>query len=294
MSQESAKTETADDSRSEAVDCWAGSDPLVDEVAVCRVRKPGADAEQRVESRRRVTPPVPAEHELVEVSLEMRPAQSMVRPQCPTLEVREHAVGPDQNMMSRCHADDLGIMFVLGEALIAAPAVRDHRRPAQRGRGNEGAQARRRVTLDRRKANPTRVALGRQLDRARDQHLALRTAALSPERGLFGGPARQCRLVDLDKILQGAAIGIDHGTAQLLKQQPRGLVAAKSKLGLKLKGRNAVGVACHDVNGGEPGLQRQMAAVHDRSGGDGGLLAAGSALPGHAAALDFPTLFVAA
>ena len=50
----------------------------------------------------------------------------------------------------------------------------------------------------------------------------------------------------------------------------------------------------HDVNRREPGLQRQMTAVHDRACGDRGLLAAGRTFPTRPATLQFPASVMAA
>ena len=47
----------------------------------------GADAEQRIECGMPCSAPVEAEHELVEVVLEVGPAQSVVNAQAPALEI---------------------------------------------------------------------------------------------------------------------------------------------------------------------------------------------------------------
>src|SRR5665811_1670112 len=68
----------------------------------------------------------------------------------------------------------------------------------------------------------------------------------------------------------------------------------ETELGLQLQAGDAVGVAGDDVDGGEPDLQGQVAAVHDRARGDGSLFAAGGALPGEALTLQRPALRAAA
>lgn len=72
-------------------------------------------------------------------------------------------------------------------------------------------------------------------------------------------------LVDLNNSLQEGTVGIDHRPTQLVQQQPGGLVGPDAELRLSLLGRDAVGVAGHQVDGLEPGPQRQLAPVHDRS-----------------------------
>ena len=47
----------------------------------------GADAEERIERSMPCSAPIEAEHELVEVVLEVRSAQSVVKAQAPALEV---------------------------------------------------------------------------------------------------------------------------------------------------------------------------------------------------------------
>jgi len=74
-------------------------------------------------------------------------------------------------------------------------------------------------------------------------------------------------LVDLDKVLQEAPIGVDHRAPELLQKQPCCLVAAEAQLRLELERRDPVGVARHDMRGQEPGPQWQMAAMHDRARG---------------------------
>ncbi len=74
------------------------------------------------------------------------------------------------------------------------------------------------------------------------------------------------------------------------QEQPGALVAAQAQLGLQLQGGDPVGVAGYDMDRREPGLQRQMAAVHDRACGHGRLPPAGRALPGERLGLQQPSL----
>src|SRR5271169_6721583 len=100
----------------------------------------------------------------------------------------------------------------------------------------------------------------------------------------LGVPERDLRLVDLDHALKGLALGVDHGEAELLGEEPSRLVGDR-KLVLQLERRDAVRVGCHEVGRPEPEGQRQPGAVHDGAGGDRGLAAAGDALVGPGAAL---------
>ena len=60
---------------------------LADQYVVGRWGRTGTDAEQRMECRMPGAASIEAEHELVQVVLEVRPAQSMVDAEAPALEV---------------------------------------------------------------------------------------------------------------------------------------------------------------------------------------------------------------
>ena len=64
---------------------WLGG--LADQYVVGRWGSTGTDAEQRMECRMPGAASIEAEHELVQVVLEVRPAQSMVDAEAPAFEV---------------------------------------------------------------------------------------------------------------------------------------------------------------------------------------------------------------
>ena len=98
-----------------------GSDALSDDVAVAGGSEARADAEQGVEGRCGVAAAVPAEHELVEIAVQMGAAQAMEGSERPALRVREHTMDPDQHEMGGRCTDDLGLVVVVGQARITAP-----------------------------------------------------------------------------------------------------------------------------------------------------------------------------
>jgi hypothetical protein len=64
-------------------------------------------------------------------------------------------------------------------------------------------------------------------------------------------------LIDLDLAAQRLALGRDHGAAQLVQDQPRGLIARQSQLTLPLLGRDPRMVGGHQIRSGaaeRPGL----------------------------------------
>ena len=134
---------------------------LSDDVAVVGGSQARADAEQGVESRCGVAAAVPAEHELVEVAAQMGAAQAMEGSERPALQVREHTMDPRQHEMGGRCTDDLGLVVVVGQAAITAPAIGNHPRARRRGPGNEGTKAARGEIPDRRQPDAAWLALGR-------------------------------------------------------------------------------------------------------------------------------------
>ena len=224
----------------------------------------------------------------------MGAAQAMEGAERPALQVREHAMDPPQHEMGGRCADDLRLVVVVGQAGIASPAIGDHPRARRRGPGDEGMKAARGEIPDRRQPDAARFVLGRPRDRAGNAYLALRAAALPACGRVFCGTEREGGLIDLDQVLEQAAIGVNHGPAQLVQQEPGTLAAAEPELGLELQGGDAVRVAGHDVNGHEPDLQGQVAAVHDRACGQRSLLPAGRTFPARPATLPSPAPVIAA
>ena len=221
----------------------------------------------------------------------MGAAQAMEGAERPALQVRErggYTPAPDgQASHRRSWARGHGRSAI-------APAIGDHPRARRRGPGDEGMKAARGEIPDRRQPDAARLALGRQFDRASDAHLALRAAALPTGGRLLLRAQRQRGLIDFDQVLKQAAIGGDHGTAQLVQQEPGTLVAAEPELSLELQGGDAVRVAGHDVGGHEPCLQGQVAAMHDCACAHRGFLAAGCTFPARPATLQFPAPAMAA
>ncbi len=86
-------------------------------------------------------------------------------------------------------------------------------------------------------------------------------------------------LVDLDLTPQEPALERDHRTAELLQDQPGGLIARKTELALQLLGGDPGVVGGDQVGGPEPGPQWRMGPVHHRARRRRCLLAAVLALP---------------
>ena len=68
---------------------------------------------------------------------------------------------PGQHEMGGRCTDDLGLVVVVGQAAITAPAIGNHPRARRRGPGNEGTKAARGEIPDRRQPDAAWLALGR-------------------------------------------------------------------------------------------------------------------------------------
>ena len=82
--------------------------------------------------------------------------------------------------------------------------------------------------VDRRETDAPRLALGRELHRAGNEHLALGATALPIRQRLVLAAQRDLGLVDFDDALEKASTGIDHGAAELRQEQPGTLVTAEA------------------------------------------------------------------
>ena len=154
-------------------------------------------------------------------------------------------------------------------------------------------QARGGEVVDAHETNAPRP-LAFDLDGAGDQQFSLVAASLSAGGRIVPGPVIDCGLVDFHKAGQGVVLGIDHGAAELGREQPGGLVGAEAELLAQLQGRDAVGIGRHKVGGPEPHGQRQFAAMHDGARPHRGLLGALGAFEGKGLGFQGPTPVVAA
>ena len=171
----------------------------------------------------------PAEDELVQVALDMDLAEAVEDSLGPSLEVREDAVRPGQELVRLAALDDANLVRVGGRVLVAQPAVGDDPRAGRHRAPDEAVQRLRGTVGDVRHADTARMPVFGQLDRAGDEDPADRAApALLAVDRIMPGAERHLRLVDLDEILQKAAVWVDHRAAELVQQEPGALVAAEA------------------------------------------------------------------
>ena len=235
----------------------------------------GGDAEQRAETGLAMTAAVEAEHEFVEVGLEVFAAQAMIDAQRPGFEIGKDAVCPGQHDMSGHFADRMGIVVDAGRAGIARPAIRLGGSTGDEIGSQERMQTGGRVIghfLETNTAGTGPVIC--HLGRTNDEDFALMTASAAAGRGIIFAAAGDLGLIDFDETAQWVAIRRYHAGAQLGAEQPSRFIGAQGELLLQLQGGDPVGMRRHQISGPEPQGQRQLGAVQDGSSGHRGLLAA--------------------
>jgi hypothetical protein len=104
------------------------SDALIYEIAIRRGCETDTDPDQRIEGTACVSPPVPAEHEFVEIALQMAFPEAVKHTVRPSLQVGEDAVNPVQDLVRLATGDDRSLMRVCREVFVTEPAVRDDMR----------------------------------------------------------------------------------------------------------------------------------------------------------------------
>src|SRR5512143_799780 len=131
----------------------------------------GGEAEETREGGDRRMAPIEAEDELVEVGLQVRPAQPVIDAEPPPLRVGEDSVHPGQDDVRGHWPDHLGVVLDVLERGIPGPAVADEGPAASDCDGDEAAQADAQALLDHGEPGPTR-APALDLDRSCDQEPA--------------------------------------------------------------------------------------------------------------------------
>ena len=84
--------------------------------------------------------PVPAEHEFVEIALQMALPEAVEHAFRPSLQVGEHAMNPVQDFVRLATSDDLRLMRICREVFVTEPAIRDDMRSGLDGLADETVQ----------------------------------------------------------------------------------------------------------------------------------------------------------
>ena len=236
------------------------------------------DAEQRAEGGVACPAPVEAEHELVEIALQVLGAQPVIDAARPALEIGEHLMDPGQHEVGGHGTDDVGIVGLDGGRGVAGPAVGLGGAGGGDVVADEAVEAFGAVGRDLGQAQAARRVAVADLDGADDEQLAVVAAPGAAGHGIILGAERQRGLVDLDEARQRVALGIDHGFAQLGGEQPGAAIRTDPELVLELQRRDPVRMRRHQVGGPEPDGERELAAVQDGPRRHRGLAMAARAL----------------
>src|SRR6266851_1010389 len=234
------------------------------------------ESQQGLEGGHRDTPPVEAEGELIQVSLEVIVADTMVGPTEPSLEISKDPMNARQDLpgalgwalrprpMAIAHAR---------QRRVGTPTIRQDDRPGLDALLHESRQrAHRGVGHD---LEPNSAGgSATHFDRAHNQGL-LQELAAPLQTGLG---TTQVGFVDFDLVLQCFPLRIHHGPAQLVQERP-GCLVADLELALQLHRRQSGCMSGHEVGGPEPHRQRQPRPMQDRARRQRGLPSARLALP---------------
>ena len=252
------------------------------------------DGEQGAEGGVPRSASVEAEDELVEIGLQVFPAQPVIDPTGPAVEVGEHLMDPGQDKMCGHGADDVGIVLVDGDAGISGPSI--GLGGAGRGdvTGDEGVETAGTVVGESGQAQSARLVAVAHLDATDHEQLAVMASPGAAAGGVVLGPERQGGFVDLDQPRQRIAVWIDHRPAQFGGQHPGRAIGPESELLLQLKGGDAVRMGRHQIGRPEPDRQIELAAVEDRPRGHRGLAMAAGAFEGVRLGSKRPAMIVSA
>ena len=106
------------------------SGTLFNKITICRWPETNTDPQQRVEGTSKVSPSVPAEHEFVEIALQMAFSEAVEDAFCSCFQIGEHAVDPVEYVMCFFAADNLRLMRICRGIFVTEPAVRSDVRQA--------------------------------------------------------------------------------------------------------------------------------------------------------------------
>ena len=165
------------------------------------------DAEQRAEGGVACPAPVEAEHELVEIALQVLGAQPVIDAARPALEIGEHLMDPGQHEVGGHGTDDVGIVGLDGGRGVAGPAVGLGGAGGGDVVADEAVEAFGAVGRDLGQAQAARRVAVADLDGADDEQLAVVAAPGAAGHGIILGAERQRGLVDLDEARQRVALG---------------------------------------------------------------------------------------
>jgi len=256
--------------------------PASDPAIRCR-RATCPETEERLKRGHRLTAAVVAEHELVEVRLQLRAADAVMRGNEPILKIANDAIG-ERDDRAGTLAERRGRRLLQRDVTIARclqanerrQPIGVNRRPSRDGFLHDPRHRRSREVRQHRKTDPARPVFATfDRDKYRNRPAAFqlpapRDASLRP-----ANPG----VIDLDIAMQRLSRGIDHRAPQLMEHHPRRFVTPQTELPLDPQRRGAALIGRHQVRGPEPLDEWRLRVVKNCPGGQRNLVSALGTLP---------------
>jgi hypothetical protein len=252
-------------------------------VASGRWGSTGAQAEQGLERRHRRSPPIMTEHKLIEVHLQLRTADTVVRADQPLLQVADRAVGERdgrrdtmaQGRSDRLRVRDMAIAFYRRSAKTRQAICVQCRAWCDMSR-EERLESARAEIRDHCHAH-TAGDVAALFDG--DQHQRGFPAFQLPTPAQPGLRAANPRVIQFDVSMQRFSGSVDHGPPELVEEQPGRFISSEAQLPLQPQGRRASFIRDHQIAGPEPDRQRRFRVVEDGARRERHLMPASGALP---------------
>src|SRR5512134_144967 len=243
----------------------------------------GAEAEEGLKGGHWLLSAVVAEHEFVEVRLELRPADAVVGANQPVLQVTDDTIGKwhdgrgslaerrPQRLLERDVPIPGSLQPSVGRQTVGVEG-------GARGdvRLNDGAQGGRGEIRQDDEADATRTVIT-PLNGDENGHRAtvFQLTASRDARLRTANPG----VVELDLAMEGLSSRVDHRSAQLVEHHPRRFVAPQAELALDQKRRDTAPIRGHQVRRPEPLSERSLRVVQNRPGRQRDLMPTVGALP---------------
>lgn len=177
------------------------------------------ETKHRIDVGLEAPPPVPSEHELVRVDVDVLLAQAVIGSVAPAFEVGENPMNPWQHFVSFRRV--FGTQVDRGMVALRRPPVGGIAVGEEEG-ANSGIPRNERMKAftvdihDPLQPHPPWISPFANLDRADHEYLADRASALAATFGLVLTPKRNIGLVDFNDAAQRASSWVDHCPPQLV------------------------------------------------------------------------------
>jgi hypothetical protein len=252
---------------------------------------PHAYAEQGPEGVERVEPPVKAEGELVQVSLEVLGANPMMTATKPAFQVGKYKVHYRQIFFRDLWVIRLNhgkvLVALFGQGSVAGSRIGHDNRTGVHHGFNKATKRLGRPVIKDTHSQPTRIApasphglvallCGSRADlNGSDNEGLVRVDAPAFTTGSTAHPS----LVNLDMVSPTdtpdlVPVRADHTSPKLVQNLERRLIAGQAKLPLELDSRQPRRQAGYEISTPEPRRERRVGALHDCASGQGGVLPA--------------------